>query len=68
MSAVTPAEAAERLCPQKLWMTGPDAPRDGLGCEGPRCLAWRWMPDDGRTGEQRRRGYCGLAGPAGEPL
>jgi hypothetical protein len=67
MTAVTPAEAADKLCMQMLPFIGSREPTRECMCRGPRCMSWRWLPDDVvAASELQRKGYCGLAGPIGE--
>lgn len=66
---VTEAEALTKWCPfTREGITarervvdgkpGPDASR----CIGSRCMAWRWSEYATPTGDDPRRGFCGLAG------
>ena len=51
------AKTAERMvCPMGM--------EDGEGdstCYGPNCMGWRWF-DGAEVAEDKRRGYCGMAG------
>lgn len=48
---LTKRQALQKWCPQTLLSKeGP------MGCEGPNCMAWRWIETD------KNEGYCGLAG------
>jgi hypothetical protein len=41
MTTMTPAEAAETLCPHARTFALPQAQK---GCHGPACALWRWVP------------------------
>ena len=52
----TVKEAKSKICPMGIV----DAEGDST-CWGQECMGWRWL-DPTMVGEDRRRGYCGLAG------
>lgn len=56
---VTEKEAESRICPMEMV----DAEGDST-CWGQECMAWRWF-DGAEVAEDKRRGYCGMAGVPG---
>lgn len=64
MTAMTPTEAAETLCPFARTFGIPQAQK---GCHGPACALWRWEPimaDDPRFVEAKAKAMEELGGGA----